>query len=330
MKTLAKLVLLFGVSLSLGACLARAQSGGDTGYGTCADGSQKSPGEDCRDRLCRSGWAQAHGLGSQCPEASSQHRDRPAPSRNAPKYTPPPQQDSDDAEAREKALAAERARQAAEEKRRQDEKLQQDKADVLSTMKGISSGDLGLKDVAGDSSSNGGATTLGLKGFEANSAADVAKREERKRKQEELAFAKKHSGLRPEPPSPPPPTVPGAMDRIRIALSDDADRLADLRKRGVFSLPQTTRAKIREALLRYLSKHIPSSYAQTYWDINKGAADDTDGIFDAIRKDLAERGELGINTERAIDAFEANLKSRISDAAKDAAKDGLSDAAQQE
>jgi hypothetical protein len=64
------LPLLLCASVGPGLSLARAQSG-DTGYGTCADGSQKSPGEDCRARLCNSGWAQAHGLGSQCPGNSS-------------------------------------------------------------------------------------------------------------------------------------------------------------------------------------------------------------------------------------------------------------------
>jgi hypothetical protein len=81
-------------------------------------------------------------------------------------------------------------------------------------------------------------------------------------------------------------------------------------------LPQTTRAKIRDALVRYLLKHIPSRYAQTYWDINKGTADDMNAIFDAIREDLVERGELGSSTQHALETFENNLKSRIADAAK--------------
>lgn len=76
-----------------------------------------------------------------------------------------PLQPSDDAEAREKALADERDRVAAEERRRKDEKFQRDKAEVLQTMKGVSSGETGLKGISGQSTSNAG-VTVELKGFD--------------------------------------------------------------------------------------------------------------------------------------------------------------------
>src|SRR5271166_1216593 len=80
---LAKLLLLFSVSLGVGASLAQAQGLG----GTCADGTQVGPGFDCRAYLCSTGWAQAHGLRWGSPVSSSQRRSHPIPSTNAPKYT---------------------------------------------------------------------------------------------------------------------------------------------------------------------------------------------------------------------------------------------------
>jgi tetratricopeptide (TPR) repeat protein len=156
-------------------------------------------------------------------------------------------------------------------------------------------------------------------GQERKREADVAKNEEKKRKQEEVALAKRYSAL-PEPPSPRPLRVPDLMDRIKTALSDDLDRVAAFARNGGSTLPQPTTQGISDTIFRYVSEHgIPNEYAQTYWTINKGAADDINAVFDAIRKDLAERGALGSNTEKALDTFETNLRSRISNAGKDAA-----------
>jgi hypothetical protein len=71
MKSLALAAFLLGFSGS-----ARAQSVPPVGPtvvvgGTCADGTPGSSSEQCRQHLCATGWAQAHGLGSQCPQSSS-------------------------------------------------------------------------------------------------------------------------------------------------------------------------------------------------------------------------------------------------------------------
>ena len=82
-------ILVVCANLSLVSTQARAQVvGGDTGYGTCADGSQKRPGEDCRERLCKSGWAQAHGLGSYCGNTSSSGSSNNSPGYCDPKVNP--------------------------------------------------------------------------------------------------------------------------------------------------------------------------------------------------------------------------------------------------
>jgi len=88
------------------------------------------------------------------------------PRRDDP-YTPPPSyptptaSDNADQEAARKRAEAERARVAAEKKRKEEDKVQRDKAEILKSLKGASSGDLGLKGV--DSS---GTNSLGLKGTE--------------------------------------------------------------------------------------------------------------------------------------------------------------------
>ncbi|MFZ0774006.1 MAG: hypothetical protein WCA49_10780 [Candidatus Sulfotelmatobacter sp.] len=136
--------------------------------------------------------------------------------------------------------------------------------------------------------------------------------------QEQLAIAKKYSSL-PGPPSPPRQRMPDLTDRIKTTLSEDAGSLAALARKGS-ELPQPTKQEISDAIFRYTWEHgIPSDYARTYWTINKGAADDMNSVFAAIRKDLAERGQLGDSTGEALDRFEENLRSRVLDAAKDAA-----------
>jgi tetratricopeptide (TPR) repeat protein len=136
--------------------------------------------------------------------------------------------------------------------------------------------------------------------------------------QEQLAIAKKYSSL-PAPPPPPPQRVPELTDRIKAALSEDAETLAALARKGS-ELPQPTKQEISDAIFRYAWEHgIPSDYARTYWTINKGASDDMNSVFDAVRKDLADLGQLGENTEEALERFEANLRSRLAVATKDAA-----------
>lgn len=123
--------------------------------------------------------------------------------------------------------------------------------------------------------------------------------------EQQLALAKKYSAL-PAPPSPPQQRVPDLIDRVKITLSNN-DGLAEAK--DFSALPPTTRAQIRDVIFRYISEHIPNDYAQMYWNINKGTADDMNPVFDAVRKDIAEGGSA--NTEKAVETFTSNLKSRI-------------------
>lgn len=138
---LAKLILLFSVSLGFRPSLMRAQTGGDTGYGTCADGSQKSPGESCRDRLCNNGWAQAHGLGSECPNNSSGSGTFPT----GPAAVGPPPPDPGDEqrieEFRKQRREAEEYMQGQTEQRQraldaQEADVERDKQELLKSLKG--------------------------------------------------------------------------------------------------------------------------------------------------------------------------------------------------
>jgi hypothetical protein len=147
----------------------------------------------------------------------------------------------------------------------------------------------------------------------------------KQKQQEELARAKKYSSL-PAPPSPgplPQLRVTDLVDRIKAVLSVDLGRAVILARNGASTLPQPARREVSDAIFRYVSEHgIPNEYARTYWTINKGAAADLNAVFEAIRKDLAEVGVPASNTEKAVDEFETNLLSRMSDAAADVSQRG--------
>lgn len=88
-------------------------------------------------------------------------------------------------------------------------------------------------------------------------------------------------------------------------------RLYGMANIEIIRIPRPEREPIREALRRHWWDWIPNDSARTYAKVNIETADDTNGLFNAIRTDLRERGELGPNTERALNSFETNLKQRI-------------------
>jgi hypothetical protein len=154
-----------------------------------------------------------------------------------------------------------------------------------------------------------------------SNAAKIARIEEGKRKQQELKISQRYRAVGAEPPSPLPRRAPRIVNGVKIVLSDDANQFVDLVVRTVSKLPKPTRKEIREAVFSYIQEHvIQNDFAKTYWDINMGTANDMNAVFEAIKKDLSDHGELGTETERAIDTLETNVRSRVSDAAKDAAK----------
>jgi tetratricopeptide (TPR) repeat protein len=139
----------------------------------------------------------------------------------------------------------------------------------------------------------------------AKKAAERAVLANKQAQEEQLALAKKYSAL-PAPPSPPQQGVPDLLDRVKMTLSNDAS-VAEAK--DFSALPQKIQEQMRDVILRYVSEHLPSDYAQMYWNINKGTADDMNSCFYALRKDLAEGGNA--NYEKALETFTSNLKSRI-------------------
>jgi hypothetical protein len=150
-------------------------------------------------------------------------------------------------------------------------------------------------------------------------AAEIAAREELRRKQEELEFARKYPAIGPAPPSPAIYKQPVLVDRARIRLSEQGERIVGRLEASIDMLPDPVRRKIGEPLARYIETHaIPSQYGQMFWNINSTTTRDMEAVLEAVKRELRQTGQLGPETESAIARLQNNLRSNIADELKHA------------
>ena len=157
-------------------------------------------------------------------------------------------------------------------------------------------------------------------------SAAVAKREEEKRRQEELRNAKTYSVDTIKVPVPQIVRSEISYKGTRIILSDKASRFVEILKENTEKLPQPTREQIRNAIYEYIRDHALPENERTVWNIDKGLINDINEVFEAMKRDLANRDLSFTETQQTDDKVLPNTQKRVEEATRDRALESIKDA----
>jgi hypothetical protein len=121
---------------------------------------------------------------------------------------------------------------------------------------------------------------------------------------------------RTEPPSPTV-TYPTTLTEVRETLSIESRWVIDHAKRVLDWLPDYSADKIRASLIRIIYRHsLPNRNVQAVLNIDMNTEEECNILFDTVRQDLRERGELDHQTEQALDHLWGSVINSLREAAR--------------